>query len=790
MAITSLYLEADFGVLYTGLSTVGYTLYNAAGGVVVARTTTGVAERGSSGVYGVTVPTIADSVASIVWDTGGGSPVYASEDIESVIRPAQDITKLSGGVFVGPHGNDANTGERSDPVATLAQAIIVANANDVRRINFVGDFTGQSITGAVDGFEFVGDGAPSAGASINLNGQLVTNCSFVRLNVGNVVAAGSTNNVFTECNLANIPTGGIGNRFDRCTLADTINITNGASHVFKSCSSAVVTGVGSAPTVSPNTSTGTNILFTDWEGDLTIADIVNAGDDVEISMRAGDLVIDSTCTAGTITVRGTPTSITDNSTGATVIDETATVSVAPQPSWFDAIYCDPTNGNDSNSGTPADPVLTLAQAITNCGTEGLSRIVITSDTITTNIPLAVDPGGIEIVSANPNHEIDIQSVSINGTVFRNLTIDGNLLPPSGAGPQFVNCTIILGNCGGTFVNCKFSGVQTMVAAFGMICIDCDSLLFHTIDMNGGDPSAPLIMSAHSGDLTLRDCSDATQLAIIRGDGFLELNLLSTISNIGLEVGGTVRLVDGSTGGTINDYSTTQLVDDEQTAQHGAGSWQTGAATQQDIRDAMKLAPTGGAPAAGSVDEHLDDILADTAAMEPNIDAAISSRATQADILSDATPFPGSNIDAAISSRESDADAATRASDIQSDVALENAQTRGFIASEIPVMKAYITNEHNITRADIAALNDPSAADIADAVLREVVADHAGVAGSLAELVEFIHDIEGGRWDIDTGTDQAVFYKADNVTEVARFDLKDLAGNPTSSPSSVTERERA
>jgi len=34
-------------------------------------------------------------------------------------------------------------------------------------------------------------------------------------------------------------------------------------------------------------------------------------------------------------------------------------------------------------------------------------------------------------------------------------------------------------------------------------------------------------------------------------------------------------------------------------------------TSQEVRDAMKLAPTGGAPAAGSVDEHLDDVLADT-----------------------------------------------------------------------------------------------------------------------------------------------------------------------------------
>jgi len=36
-----------------------------------------------------------------------------------------------------------------------------------------------------------------------------------------------------------------------------------------------------------------------------------------------------------------------------------------------------------------------------------------------------------------------------------------------------------------------------------------------------------------------------------------------------------------------------------------------ALTAQEVRDAMKLAPAGGAPAAGSVDEHLDDVLADT-----------------------------------------------------------------------------------------------------------------------------------------------------------------------------------
>jgi hypothetical protein len=44
---------------------------------------------------------------------------------------------------------------------------------------------------------------------------------------------------------------------------------------------------------------------------------------------------------------------------------------------------------------------------------------------------------------------------------------------------------------------------------------------------------------------------------------------------------------------------------------------------QDIRDAMKLAPTSGAPTAGSVDKHLDDILEDTGTTLPALIGALS-----------------------------------------------------------------------------------------------------------------------------------------------------------------------
>jgi hypothetical protein len=51
------------------------------------------------------------------------------------------------------------------------------------------------------------------------------------------------------------------------------------------------------------------------------------------------------------------------------------------------------------------------------------------------------------------------------------------------------------------------------------------------------------------------------------------------------------------------------------------------------------------------------------------------------------------------------------------------------------------------------------------------------SGSFGELLSLIGHIEGGRWKIDVALNQMVFYDETNAVEVARFDLKDAAGNP-------------
>ena len=82
--------------------------------------------------------------------------------------------------------------------------------------------------------------------------------------------------------------------------------------------------------------------------------------------------------------------------------------------------------------------------------------------------------------------------------------------------------------------------------------------------------------------------------------------------------------------------------------------------------------------------------------------------------------------------------------------------------------------------ELAAIGGiPSAADNAEAVMT-----HASAA-ELISNTTFAKDIEGGKWEID-GT-QMIFYKEDNTTEIARYNLFDINGNP--SATDVYKRER-
>lgn len=81
MSVSS-YREVVFGI--GGLTTVGYQLFEPNGDPVGARITSGITERGTNtGIYGASVSLPDTFEGEIRWDTGGGSPIYASEDLHT-----------------------------------------------------------------------------------------------------------------------------------------------------------------------------------------------------------------------------------------------------------------------------------------------------------------------------------------------------------------------------------------------------------------------------------------------------------------------------------------------------------------------------------------------------------------------------------------------------------------------------------------------------------------------------------------------------------------------------------
>lgn len=64
---------------------------------------------------------------------------------------------------------------------------------------------------------------------------------------------------------------------------------------------------------------------------------------------------------------------------------------------------------------------------------------------------------------------------------------------------------------------------------------------------------------------------------------------------------------------------------------------------------------------------------------------------------------------------------------------------------------------------------------------------SGLTQEESDALALIGDIEGGRWKIEGA--QMIFYSADNVTEVARFNLLDQDGQPTADPAQAVERRR-
>lgn len=158
---------------------------------------------------------------------------------------------------------------------------------------------------------------------------------------------------------------------------------------------------------------------------------------------------------------------------------------------------------------------------------------------------------------------------------------------------------------------------------------------------------------------------------------------------------------------------------EVTQGHGAGLWTSGTGlTPQQARDAMKLAPTGGVPAAGSLDEHLDDILTDTAALDGRLPTDPADELLQ---------------QAAHTQTQSDITALNNLSQAQAQAAADAAlQAKGYTAARAPLLDFLDTSVVSVLNA-VNALNDLTATQVTAAVWEAIASSH-NIPGSMGALL--------------------------------------------------------
>ena len=269
-----------------------------------------------------------------------------------------------------------------------------------------------------------------------------------------------------------------------------------------------------------------------------------------------------------------------------------------------AIWLDTVNGF---AGTVSDvhgvadhPVDNWADALTLLAAKKFTRIEIANGS---SVTLTAATEGLLLHGSNWNLALGGQSIS-------NSTIIGAVVSgvATGSGASVIGCFInvaTLPPC--CYQQCKFNMGITLNGAGDYIFDYCSS--------NVADAGTPYLdygvagahnvsMRHYSGGTELRNMTAADKMSL---EGWGQFIIAASCSGGALSPRGNFKKTDNS-GGAVT------ITEDALDNREG-------------FRDAMKLAPTAGAPAADSVDAHLDTLVTASAFL----DVAVSSRATPGDV---------------------------------------------------------------------------------------------------------------------------------------------------------------
>ena len=440
------------------------------------------------------------------------------------------------------------------PCLTLSDALFIAGLRGFKKIGLLGDFTFLT-TDVLDDFIVCGESFTKTLVILTPQAT-ITNCKFIDCDVDGQLDGG---NELVNCRIENLNY--IDGALIDCELEQTI-IINGVQADFIRCYSGVAGGgIGQTPTIDMNGG-GHDLIMRDYQGGIRLINDTMGADNVSIDLSSGRVILDSTITAGTYTLRGLGT-LEDSSSGTAVVNDQLL-----DPIYFRARL---TNIDDvvkhieqyvfvdtellvNGDGSARSPYNNVTDAKDYAEANEIFQIITYSE-----LTLDRTIKNFNIIGIG-QPVIDMNGQSVDKCRFSYCTLRGQYTGSIVAQNSVLDDTFYLN---GFFENCGVNGTLTCIDGGNVLLKNCASIIAGlgrpTISMNGTG-SSNLAIRDWQGGLTITDCNNALDAVTVEVMGG-SLTFDATCTAGTMVARGLGKFVDNSNGATVIDETAYTVIPD-------------------------------------------------------------------------------------------------------------------------------------------------------------------------------------------------------------------------------------
>ena len=442
---------------------------------------------------------------------------------------------FSGTVWIdtdlGRSGTSFPRGTTTDPVNNWADASTIATAIKLATFHVKGLVVFAPAI-SLSRHSFASE-SPATGTMV-FDGTLHANATFSDLALSGTLGVGHS--ALNRCGLFNL--GGFDGAATDCVLIGTTTLaatsTGPVGISFFNCLSGTA---GTATPILDCNNTTTPVQLRNWSGGLDVKNFTVPGNSMSIDVAQGRIILEPSCSAGTIVIRGMAQVVDNSGAGCTVVREGTVASLVAEADFGDGVAIDAVNGVAGTifpRGTTQRPVNTWTDAVVISGLRSLDTFRIRNPL---TIPTAVSLSGYILAGTNTlASQLTLDNNPASALLVRGMSVTGS----QGAGYMTLDGCILnpLTSFEGACLECVMNGTLTLATTISTPAADISFLNCvsgfpgvspFVLDCNGTDGNVQF--RNWSGGITIQNWTGPGSMTIDASQGHVTLDASCTGGSI-------------------------------------------------------------------------------------------------------------------------------------------------------------------------------------------------------------------------------------------------------------------